>query len=344
MATNTPLQSITLTSASSSVTFSNIDQTYTDLVLIPSVKNSSSEQSLAMWFNGDTASNYSATFLYGNGSSALSGRDTSNTLIPITRSDTSAFWVGTVSIQNYPNSSTYKTALSRGNSGTIVISQFGLWRSTAAITSITISGLSGNSFAAGSTFDLYGIKAGSPKASGGNTITTDGTYWYHTFTSSGTFIPTQSLTADYLVIAGGGGGGGGGGDSGGGGGAGGLRSTVTATGGGGTLETALSLSGNTNYTVTVGAGGVRGFSGTSTFSGSGSNSVFSTITSVGGGGGGGYRNSGGSYGGTTGGSGGGGHDGGTGPGSGTANQGYAGGAGSNISLITQVVVAVVQVV
>jgi hypothetical protein len=51
----------------------------------------------------------------------------------------------------------------------------------------------------------------------------------HTFTSSGTFVPYEALTADYLVVAGGGGGGDG---ASGGGGAGGLRSTVTATGGG----------------------------------------------------------------------------------------------------------------
>ena len=61
-----------------------------------------------------------------------------------------------------------------------------------------------------------------------------------------------SITVDYLVVAGAGGGGGG---SGGGGGAGGLRSTVGATGGGGSLESALSLTLNEIYTVTVGAGG-----------------------------------------------------------------------------------------
>jgi len=88
------------------------------------------------------------------------------------------------------------------------------------------------------------------------------------------------LLFDYLVVAGGGGGGL---SAPGGGAAGGLRSTVTATGGGGSLEAPLSLDLNTSYTVTVGAGGAlsvgagRGASG--------SNSVFSTITSTGGGGG-----------------------------------------------------------
>jgi hypothetical protein len=65
-------------------------------------------------------------------------------------------------------------------------------------------------------------------ATGGDTIDFSGYYFIHTFTSSGTFTPSQAFYADYLVVAGGGGGGGypygGGGGAGGG-------STVTATGG-----------------------------------------------------------------------------------------------------------------
>ena len=75
------------------------------------------------------------------------------------------------------------------------------------------------------------------------------------------FIPP--LLVNFLVIAGGGGGGTGQGTymldtRSGGGGAGGLRSTIDYTGGLGTLETALSPSLSTNYTVTVGAGGAGG--------------------------------------------------------------------------------------
>jgi hypothetical protein len=50
------------------------------------------------------------------------------------------------------------------------------------------------------------VKYSVAKASGG-TITTDGTNWIHTFTSSGTFVPYSNLTTDYLVVAGGAGGG-----------------------------------------------------------------------------------------------------------------------------------------
>jgi hypothetical protein len=129
-------------------------------------------------------------------------------------------------------------------------------------------------------------------------------------------IVERALLFDYLVVAGGGSGGF---SAPGGGGAGGLRSTVTATGGGGPLESPLGLTLDTNYTVTVGAGGA--FPGTA-----GVNSTFSTITSTGGGRGGGN----GQGAATVGGSGGGGMEsGGSQAGAnGTSNQGYKGGDGN----------------
>ena len=336
MSTYTPIASVTLSSAQSSVTFSGIPQTYTDLVLVVnSGTTHSSSTFLALEFNGDTGTNYSTTNVYGNGSSAGSARQANNNYA------WTSFFVGqdaTVSttnvitnILNYSNSTTNKTLLSRANRGNSTLDYYGteavvsMWRNTAAITSITVknwrSGVSYN-FASGSTFNLYGVANASitntAKATGGDTITTDGTYWYHTFYSSGTFTPTQALTADYLVVAGGGGGGQGisGNGEGGGGGAGGLRCTVTATGGGGSLESALSLTAQA-YTVTVGAGGAAGTSG--------SDSVFSTITSTGGGRGGTQASAP-----AVGGSGGGGYGrdatNNTGA-AGTSNQGYAGQSG-----------------
>jgi hypothetical protein len=56
------------------------------------------------------------------------------------------------------------------------------------------------SFVQYSTFYLYGVAAlGTtpaivPYATGGDTIMTDGTYWYHTFVSSGTFTPAKALS------------------------------------------------------------------------------------------------------------------------------------------------------
>lgn len=148
-------------------------------------------------------------------------------------------------------------------------------------------------------------------------------------TESSALSFTTMIGIDYLVVAGGGGANSWeNGTSSGGAGAGGLRSTVTNTGGGGSLETKLGINTSTNYTVTVGAGGV----GDSRYGNqtAGVNSVFSTITSVGGGKGGFYGGGGASFG--LGGSGGGGGDGsGTVGGLGTENQGYAGGATSLFS-------------
>jgi hypothetical protein len=73
--------------------------------------------------------------------------------------------------------------------------------------------INAGSFVQNSTFYLYGVaKLGTtpaivPYATGGDTIMTDGTYWYHTFVSSGTFTPQKAMSCDVLVVAGGGGGG-----------------------------------------------------------------------------------------------------------------------------------------
>ena len=133
------------------------------------------------------------------------------------------------------------------------------------------------------------------------------------------------LVVSYLVIAGGGSGGS---QYGGGGGAGGYRSSYNneTSGGGGAAETPLTLVAATNYTLTVGAGGA-GVTTLNYKGNNGSDSVFSTITSVGGGFGNANIGVGGASSGGDGGSGGGGHYavGGTDGGTGTTNQGYNGG-------------------
>ena len=116
----------------------------------------------------------------------------------------------------------------------------------------------------------------------GGTITTDGDYKIHSFTSPGTFCVSQigdngaggPSNIDFLVVAGGGGGGGSPvSPKGGGGGAGGLRTQTCSP---------ISVQG---YPITIGAGGSAPSSGGSRGC-SGSNSVFNSITSAGGGGGG----------------------------------------------------------
>jgi hypothetical protein len=120
----------------------------------------------------------------------------------------------------------------------------------------------------------------------GGTITTCGDDKIHTFNSDANFVVScagnsnGSTTVDYLVVAGGGGGASGPGGAGGGG-AGGHRHNYPQPATGGLSVTAQS------YPITVGAGGSGGPnpSPTSLNGASGSNTVFSTITSSGGGGG-----------------------------------------------------------
>jgi len=334
------LEKITVGAAgAASVTFSNIPQTgYTDLVIKASTRSNwnSTGNWAYLYFNGST-SGYTNKGLYGDGSGtgSLSLTNQSNLDNALT-STSNVFSNCEIYIPNYTSSNfkSYSSDSVTENNATQAYGYFwgGIWSNTAAITSITLYTEPTASFVQGSTFYLYGVAklntspAIAPYATGGNTISTDGTYWYHTFLSSGTFSPTRAITCDYLVVAGGGSGGNPANGAAGGGGAGGLRSTVTATGGGGSLESALSLASGTGYTVTIGAGGaVRA---------NGSNSVFSTITSTGGGQG-GSRSVSGFINGSTGGAGGGGagEDSGSTGGTGTANQGYAGGTGggSNVN-------------
>jgi hypothetical protein len=151
----------TLTTSASSVTFSSIPSTYTDLVLVSAAIGTGDLQAFGR-LNGDSGANYSNTFLAGNGTSASS----------IRQSNVNSFQgdyflavstdggLTTYNFMDYSNTTTFKTILARsglGNKGTQAI--VNLWRNTAAINSITLT-VSANNFATGSVFSLYGIEAG----------------------------------------------------------------------------------------------------------------------------------------------------------------------------------------
>ena len=119
-------------------------------------------------------------------------------------------------------------------------------------------------------------------ASGGNATLTCGDFKTHVFTGPGTFTvssignPAGSTTVEYLVVAGGGGGGK---TASGGGGAGGVRQNYPSPISGGLPVSAQA------YPITVGGGGAGSCTPGNANGASGSNSIFSTITSTGGGGG-----------------------------------------------------------
>lgn len=161
--TYTQIASTTLGSAASSVTFSSIAGTYTDLVVVASTSTThTAATNLRYKFNASTGSIYSGTFLTGDGSTAASsnsgGTSTFGYFGELTNSATE-FGVVVCSINNYSNATTYKTTLSRANYASgMTTAVVGLAQTTAAVSSILIQFGAGD-LRTGSTFNLYGISA-----------------------------------------------------------------------------------------------------------------------------------------------------------------------------------------
>lgn len=337
--TYSAIQTQTINSAVSSVTFINIPQNYTDLKILVSARstNNSHRMYLQIAVNGSSTLTGLRLMGYDN-TNTLSGSGQTNQIgfAPGTATGTGVFSNTDISIPSYSSSTTHAILTeSVHDENSSVYNSIGLYANyfgtSAAVTSLTFTLDLGN-FDVGTTFTLYGVGSGA-KATGG-TVTGSGNYMYHTFTSTGSFIPTEQIkNAEVLLVAGGGGGGYNGG---GGGGAGGLRTLTN-----------LPFVAGTSYAVTVGSGGAGATNsqGNSGFGFSGTNSSLSLAgVSADGGGGAGCLYSLGLTGGSGGGNGkwqngnpgsgnvGGyspveGFIGGTGPGSGATGGGGGGGAG-----------------
>jgi hypothetical protein len=160
-----PIATTTLGTAASSVTFSSIPATYTDLICIVNAQlvSGATSTNLIGFLNNDTGNNYSWTRLFGDGSSAASDRASNyGSMILAAAGFLSAANPTNyiIQINNYANTTTNKTVLNRanlGSNGTDVI--VNLWRNTAAITTLKLQTQISNNMIAGSTFTLYGIKS-----------------------------------------------------------------------------------------------------------------------------------------------------------------------------------------
>jgi hypothetical protein len=157
------IASATGTGSSGTILFSSIPSTYKHLQ-IRSLANDNSGNQLSMQFNSDTGSNYSYHRLQGAGVSAAATGAASQTEIPFigyAAGTTSIYGVGIIDIHDYASTSKYKTSRSfigyDINGGGLVLLGSGLWMSTSAISSISITSSGGN-FTTASTFALYGIK------------------------------------------------------------------------------------------------------------------------------------------------------------------------------------------
>lgn len=155
-----PIATYTMPSAAASYTFSSISSAYTDLLLV-SMPLTTATAVIQVRLNGDSGSNYSNTYLQGDGTSATSSRSSNDSAMPIAYSSaTTTPYTVLTNFMNYSNTTTYKTVLSRSSAASVVtIAYVDLWRSTAAINSIQIFCSGAGSLNTGSTFTLYGIKA-----------------------------------------------------------------------------------------------------------------------------------------------------------------------------------------
>ena len=159
-----PIATTTLSSAASSITFTGISQSYTDLILIFNGDLTSITGAGIRVGNGsiDTGTNYSYTFIWGNGSSAGASCATNQSLM---RWDYYAAGNGSqrnaiFHLQNYSNTTTYKNILSRtAIPSTETLASVGLWRSNSAINQVSLVLEGATTYVSGSTATLYGIKA-----------------------------------------------------------------------------------------------------------------------------------------------------------------------------------------
>jgi len=158
-----PIETQTLSSNATSVTFSSIPATYTDLVLIiAGTRNTTSNTYLRVGAGSiDTGSNYSTTYIFGDGTTVASNRQTSTTAILCDADGNNptvqANWI--IQIQNYSNATTFKSTLCRrNNASSEAFAGVGLWRSTSAINTIRVYPSNGE-FTVPAVFTLYGIKA-----------------------------------------------------------------------------------------------------------------------------------------------------------------------------------------
>lgn len=155
-----PLANVTLSSSASSVTFSSISQLYRDLILI-ATGTGTGNVNLCARLNGDSGNNYADVYAYGTGSSSVSSADTPYDKMNISAA---AYWstsnpaTTTFQVFDYSSTGMHKNGLARSSNANVAVDmQASRWMNTAAVTSLSVIPSNANSFAAGSTFAIYGV-------------------------------------------------------------------------------------------------------------------------------------------------------------------------------------------
>ena len=161
------IATVTGNGSGSVLTFSSIPQTYKSLQIRGFIGNNGSGQTLQLKYNSDTtAANYANHYLAGFNGSASAGNSLSSgaTLIGYAGGISPSPYpdVVIIDIVDYASTTKYKTIRSIFGTNTNgayadgIELDSGLWQNTAAISSLTLSGL--GSMATSTSFALYGVK------------------------------------------------------------------------------------------------------------------------------------------------------------------------------------------
>jgi hypothetical protein len=168
-----PLATTTLSTATATVTFANVSQTYEHLqVRIWGYNSSGSDRTLYLQLNSDSGSNYRNHYLSGNGTAVSAGSEGAATtgILPLNANssqtgfngDSTKASVVIMDILDYRNTNKNTTVRTLGGwdgngSGNVYLSS-GLWMNTAAVTNLYFQLPYSTNFGSGTTFALYGIK------------------------------------------------------------------------------------------------------------------------------------------------------------------------------------------
>lgn len=163
-ATYEPIATTTLGSAASTITFSSIPATYTDLrIVLVTVTSTTNYPRLR--YNSDTGTNYSLTYISGSGSAASSNRTTTQSKIVVPQNGSTSTTIPTMftydifSYAGSTNKTCFITCQTDQNGSGAVEYDVALWRSTSAINAIELALDNAGNYNTGTIATIYGIKA-----------------------------------------------------------------------------------------------------------------------------------------------------------------------------------------
>lgn len=171
--TYSQIASIAASGSTSDISFTNIPQTYTNLVLVASVRGAKAATTCSLLAYVGTGPNgtsllqsneNSVTYITGDGSSATSTRTTNGSGLQLVTAPAASATSGVykqyvLHFPQYNNSTTYKAMIARTDSAIDSARAIvGLARTTLPLLTVGIATYGDGNIVSGSTFTLYGIR------------------------------------------------------------------------------------------------------------------------------------------------------------------------------------------